>query len=553
MKKFAAVLLGIIVFAVASGCRAGGQDILPEGGPEESLIPATLPPPSAAAPDDRIRVAMRPEVNLNPIFPKHYATSSLLELIYQPLFDVTSDGRIQPVLARSWRWSADGLECSIRLEENRHFHNGQAVTAQDARASMEQFLKLMNGRSVVDDPVESLDPFPMPDLFSGIEKWRYQSYQNIISVAVNEAGELVIGLREPDPLLPRLLLFPIVPESQAQSQSMTPPAGTGDWQVESHSASHLVLTGGSGRIRRIEASVYPTAVEAAYAFELGEIDLLLMDSAETALFADRSRIRKQLFDDAGYLSLFFSGSKGNSRDNRDALLYVFGSDPELSTLSVPFPYAGYPVSRGDFRLRGAAVPPLEVPKIPENFGLPEGAVEFDEKGEPVSPDLPPFKLLVPVRTIQAGLIRRLSIAFLRINRKLIVEEVHAEDWPATLSQRKFDAVMLADTVPFFPDPADYLDGLRALGLLDGMEAMESGSEELLRQARLASLDLSGEEGNSLSPDSYAEAVNRVFKALPVTGLAATATMVWYSRNIEGSLPGTSRAPYLGVEDLFVWR
>ncbi len=552
MKRFAVFILAIFILAPVTGCQLREPGSAPQEETGETTSPATLPPPSGAAPLDTIRVAIRPESDLNPLLPKHYATSSLLQLVYEPLYDVSHEGRLTGVLAKSCRWSADGLECAIQLEENHYFHNGQVVTAEDARASLEQYLAGLAGPDE-DETGTPTDVFFQAAPFSGLEKWRLQSFENIIYTEVNEQGELVIGLSEADPLLARLLLFPVVPAGAAASRSMNPPAGSGEWQVESVTASGLVLTSGQeADIRRIEALVCPTAVEAAYAFDQGEIDLLLMDFAETALFADRSRIRKQSLEGGGFISLFFNNRTGQALTNRDALLYVMAADPELASMARPFSQAAYPVLRGDFRLRDTSLPPLQVAGIPEGFGSGDGEVIYDETGTPVTPERPSFSLLVPQDLVPARLVDRLSTAFLKINRKLQVEYADAATWPYVLSQRQYDAVLLVDTVFFFPDPADYLDGLQALGLYSWTEEAEAADRALLQEARLESLDPGGQE-YSFSPASYAETVHRTFESLPLAGLAATGTMVWYSRDIEGTMSGTWHAPYRGVEDLLLWR
>lgn len=552
MKRFAAIVLSMIIFILLAGCQPGEADFQPEQSTAETQAAVTLPPPAAQSPQETIRIAMRPESDLNPLFPKHYTTISLLRLVYEPLYRVSHDGRLEGVLAKSCRWSGDGLECRIELEEGHYFQNGQAVTAEDARASLTQFiasLALPRGSG----EAEPLDPTFQPAAFSGIERWRIQSCENVMTVAVNGEGELVISLREPDPLLPRLLLFPVVPAGAAQLRSLNPPSGSGEWLVESYSASGLVLARkDKAKVSRIEALVYPTAVEAAYGFDQGEIDLLLMDYAETGLFADRSRIRKQRLEDGGFISLFFSNSKGKALENRDALLYIMAADPELASMAQPFSYAAYPALRGDFRFRGLAIPPVQVSKIPQGYRAADDETYDDEAGKPVTPQRPSFTLLAPQGLVPAGLIDRLSTALLKINRKLQVNYADAESWIQALSQGRYDAVLLVDSVFFFSDPADYLDGLQALGLYRWTVEGEVDDRPVLLEARLASLDAGGGE-SGISPASYIEAIHRTFESLPLAGLAATGTMVWYSKDIEGTMSGTWCEPYRGVEELLIWR
>lgn len=554
MKRFTAVILLLVLLAIMTGCQPA--DPADDPGPEVTgpASPVTLPPAESQSTRDTIRLAIRQEGDLDPFKPQHYTTDSLLGLVYEPLFEVSYDGRLQGRVASSFRWSYDGLELVVNLDGNRYFHDGRQLGPQDALASLQAYL----AASLVEPEEETADEAGsvsfQPELFSGIEAWKHKSLENIISVSVNGLDQLVISLEEADPLLPRLLTFPLVPGQELESGGRSQLTGSGSWQIDSWTADHLRLsrTDRQGRVRVIEAKAYPDAVRAAYDFENGNLDLFLMDASETVLFGDRSRIRKQRFEDGGFISLFFSDRRGDALAKRDALLYVLGSDPELSTIASPHAHASFPLLRGDFRLEGRQLAPIERSSMPEGYGPSEEQLPDDQAGIPAPSDRPAFTLLVPRGFVPTRLLDRLSTALLGLDRQLLVRAVKADDWFRALREDVYDAVLLVDTAVLFPDPADYLDGLETLGLYSWTDRVGAENRQLLLEARARCLEPGdGERGWTAS--AYAEAVRNTFEDLPVIGLASTGTMVWYSSDVEGSLTGDWRVPYRDLEELFLWK
>ncbi|TKT76356.1 ABC transporter substrate-binding protein [Aquamicrobium sp. LC103] len=58
--------------------------------------------------------------------------------VYEPLFRLTDDGNVEPVLASDYSISEDGLTYTIKLHPNVTFHSGDPLTAQDVKFSIER-------------------------------------------------------------------------------------------------------------------------------------------------------------------------------------------------------------------------------------------------------------------------------------------------------------------------------------------------------------------------------------------------------------------------------
>ncbi len=570
MNRTCAVIIACALVFAVTACGRQEADTAADAGQTTRGTEASLPPPDQVLPHETVRVAIRTEANANPLLSKHYTSQALFRLVYEPLYEPGVDGRLEGVLAESLRWSSDGLTATVTLREDRLFHDGSPVTAEDAAASLIKYLALQQpaargeelipeeGEEEADEGGEQAESYDLSSLFEAAafsltEAYRLDSLANIISVESGGSRRLVIGLERPDPTLAGLLTFPVIPADKVHARSWAPVAGTGPWSLLSSDKGGFVLAAvaeGDAPLRQIEARSFRTVAEAVAAFETGEIDLLLMDSSETALFADRSRIRKQRFDDGGFISLFFAGQREGALTLRDGLLYVLASDPLYEKMAAPLNQAAYPVLAGDYRLAGTRIPRYRPDALPEGYLTDTADREEDPAGKPEDSDRQPFRLLVPEAYLPERLIDNIGRAVQALNRRLAVIRVGAEGWQSALKSGQYEAALLVDWVDRFPDPVDYLEGLAAAGLYKWEEVTDPEDRALLLEARRFMVE-AGEESPTAA--AYSSAVARIFEMSPVLGLASSGTMVWYSDQVEGTMTGTWRSPYEGVEDLFIWR
>lgn len=66
-------------------------------------------------------------------------------LIFESLLEADEMGRIQPYLAESWEASSDSKIYTFRLRRGVKFHNGQEMTAEDVKFSMDYTMNPKNG------------------------------------------------------------------------------------------------------------------------------------------------------------------------------------------------------------------------------------------------------------------------------------------------------------------------------------------------------------------------------------------------------------------------
>ncbi|MFW6013259.1 MAG: ABC transporter substrate-binding protein, partial [Candidatus Bipolaricaulota bacterium] len=63
-------------------------------------------------------------------------TQQVVSHIFEPLFAFDGTFEVQPILVSSWERSEDKLTYTFTLREGVKFHNGQPLTAEDAKASL---------------------------------------------------------------------------------------------------------------------------------------------------------------------------------------------------------------------------------------------------------------------------------------------------------------------------------------------------------------------------------------------------------------------------------
>ena len=99
----------------------------------------------AAAADKVIRIA--PQSNLQVLDP-YWTTATVTRshgyMIYDTLFGIDAQGRIQPQMVDKWSVSADRRSWSFTLREGLAFHDGAPVTAEDVVASLTRWAQKDN-------------------------------------------------------------------------------------------------------------------------------------------------------------------------------------------------------------------------------------------------------------------------------------------------------------------------------------------------------------------------------------------------------------------------
>lgn len=93
----------------------------------------------------RMRSTWSWPTQIDPAVGSDYSSSTALTNLYDTVVYPTADGSVEPHLAKSWEISEGGLVYTFQLKKGVKFHNGDELTAQDVKFSMERLLEVGEG------------------------------------------------------------------------------------------------------------------------------------------------------------------------------------------------------------------------------------------------------------------------------------------------------------------------------------------------------------------------------------------------------------------------
>jgi peptide/nickel transport system substrate-binding protein len=213
-------------------------------------------------------------VALHPSDVSDAASEAILLNIYEPLVFLSPKGKVEPLLAESWK-VIDEVTYQFRLRKNVRFHNGQILTADDVVGSINELLKPANGK-----PYRNT-------LFT----------VNIKEAIKNDQQTVTIKTTVPfGPFLRNLAQLRIVPTKISREELGRKAVGTGPYRlVEYVEGSHFVLErfdqywGPKPAIARVIFRIVPEASARVAEVQAGRADIVTPLVPELVPVVQRTR------------------------------------------------------------------------------------------------------------------------------------------------------------------------------------------------------------------------------------------------------------------------
>ena len=162
--------------------------------------------------------------NLNPFIRTTSSNFYIRDLAYESLVDFDKNGKRVPRLAQSWTVSTDGKTYTFRLRPGVRFHDGQELTAEDVKWSVEYALDPKNGAT------------------------GFVPLKDVETVNVKDKLTLEIVLKRPEATfldtLSTIRPFPIVPKQSVPGgggKVLSAPPGTGPFVLKEYRAARDIL------------------------------------------------------------------------------------------------------------------------------------------------------------------------------------------------------------------------------------------------------------------------------------------------------------------------
>ena len=198
MKRVISLILCVFLLLSAfAGCDGKGASKKPTGSSQGEGLTA----PADPAQQD-LTLTYYPNKSMNPLSATDYTNRALFPLLYQGLFSVDRNYKVEPVLCKQYKISQD-MRTYVFYLENATFSDGDRLTAQDAVATLQKAKT------------------------SAYYKGRFT---HITDISLSEDGGVQIKLDTAYENLPILLDIPIL---KAEEVDAALPLGTGPYMLDS--------------------------------------------------------------------------------------------------------------------------------------------------------------------------------------------------------------------------------------------------------------------------------------------------------------------------------
>lgn len=201
MKK---IFIWILCCCLLAGCSVGNQEAYEPTGKGLTWEEDYTGPAADTAPLDsqqELTLTCYPNLPMNPLKSSDFTNRALYSLIYQSLFVVDREYRVEPMLCRRYSRSEDMKTYTFYLEEAT-FSDGSKLTAQDV--------------------VATLQAAKESAIYSG-------RFRHVSEILVAPDGGVRLQLNTAYENLPLLLDVPILKQSEVESND---PLGTGPYALE---------------------------------------------------------------------------------------------------------------------------------------------------------------------------------------------------------------------------------------------------------------------------------------------------------------------------------
>ncbi|GAA0449547.1 peptide ABC transporter substrate-binding protein [Paractinoplanes deccanensis] len=148
MKKLLASLAAVAALSLVAACGSSGGGSSSSSGGANATI--------------QVGSVYEPQNLDNTAGGGQGVTEALNGNVYEGLFKLTDDGKVEPLLAKDQKVSEDGLTYTFTLQPNVKFHSGKALTSADVKASIER-VTAENSKSARKSNLEVVKSIATPD------------------------------------------------------------------------------------------------------------------------------------------------------------------------------------------------------------------------------------------------------------------------------------------------------------------------------------------------------------------------------------------------------
>lgn len=450
--------------------------------------------------------------SIHPYITKNREVIYLDSLIFEPLLTITEDYHITPCLAKEWSKVGE-KSYIIKLKENMKWSNGESLTAQDVKFSIEEIQN-------VKDSVY------------------YENVKNIQKVEVIDTTTINIQLKQEIPFFEYNLIFPIISKKESIKSSTTIPLGTGQFKILSIQKEKIELTQNEywnqiedkrANIKTITVNLYETMGEIYNAFKLGNIDFIHTTNRNVEEHIGSMGYGKKIYSgrEYDYLSFNCKNSMMQFEEIRKAIELALDQEKIIvASLENKVTASCFPIDSKSYLLKDIEMTyksnVTKAKKVLEEAGwkYDNGFWQKEIEGQTKTINITLFVSKENEQRIKVA--NEIKTQLEELGIKIKVEEITNEKYQEVLTNHEYEMLITGVYTSFSPDLTSFF----AQGNLANYENEEINT--ILTQLN----NITEEE---LRKEKYKRIFEIYKKEVPYIGLYTNQEVIAYSTSFRGEI------------------
>lgn len=294
-----------------------------------------------------IRIPVVEFDSVNPIISKNQNIQDIARLVYEPLLNITQEGKVELCLAKEWTKQSQ-TSYVIKLKDNIKWQDGNALTAKDVQYTVDR---------IKDSNVNSIYAYQLKD---------------ITSLEVIDQNTIKINLSKEVPFFEYNLTFPIMSYKYYENENFVStskndhPVGTGRFKVTNENGNILLkqnqnwwnIQKDQTKLTQIQIVKYANMGEVYNAFKIGNVDLLTTETINLEDYIGTIGYGKKEYSGKSldYLALNCDNKILSNTEVRKAISYLINKENIISGIyKGKYKIANFPLDFGTYIYDNARV------------------------------------------------------------------------------------------------------------------------------------------------------------------------------------------------------
>lgn len=271
---------------------------------------------------NNIRIGIIGFDNINPILSNNKHVQEISRLIFEPLFTLTQDYKVEGILAKEYS-KIDERIYIVKLNEDILWHDGNKFDSSDVIFTINMLRKLES------------------------ESIYYYNIKDIVEISSIDEYTLKIIINNETPYFEYNLIFPVISSKYFQEENLKSesknikPVGTGKFYISEVSMDTILLKRNDLRkdskqikLDTVTINVFDSLIKEVQAFKTDQIDLFTTSNKNIEEYLNNSLYNKKEYINRNYyyITLNCNSNILNNKEVRQAINYTIDKEEILKNV-----------------------------------------------------------------------------------------------------------------------------------------------------------------------------------------------------------------------------